>query len=60
MTKEEMIALLKTGEVSKWNAWRANHPEVKIDLCEAGLSWANLRQDQQDLIVQALLASWKR
>jgi hypothetical protein len=48
MANEEQLAILKSG-VEAWNAWRAEHPDERIDLSradlsQADLSWANLTQ----------------
>jgi len=42
MANEEQLALLKQG-VNAWNTWRANHPNVPIDLRGAEFDHANLR-----------------
>jgi hypothetical protein len=43
MADQEQVALLKSG-VEAWNAWRAAHPEVAIDLAGADLAGASLVQ----------------
>jgi uncharacterized protein YjbI with pentapeptide repeats len=42
MANEEQLALLRS-DVQKWNAWRRDNPEEKIDLYKADLSEAVLR-----------------
>jgi len=42
MANEEQLAILKQG-VESWNKWRAENPEVRIDLRKASLSKSNLR-----------------
>lgn len=41
MDRKDQIALLK-DDIEAWNAWRAAHPEVKIDLRDASLSGKEL------------------
>ncbi len=43
MANQEQLALLKSG-VEAWNAWRAAHPDIAIDLREADLNGASLVQ----------------
>lgn len=43
MADQEQLALLKSG-VEAWNAWRAVHPEIPIDLAGADLAGASLVQ----------------
>ena len=43
MADQEQLALLKSG-VEAWNAWRAAHPDIAIDLSEADLTGASLVQ----------------
>lgn len=43
MADQEQLALLRSG-VPEWNAWRAEHPEVPIDLAGANLVGASLAQ----------------
>jgi hypothetical protein len=41
MADEAQVALLKSG-VTAWNAWRAAHPDIEIDLAGAALAGASL------------------
>lgn len=43
MADQEQLARLKRS-VEEWNAWRKNHPDVKIDLEGADLRLANLKK----------------
>ncbi len=43
MADQEQLALLKSG-VEAWNAWRAEHPEIPIDLAGAELAGVSLVQ----------------
>ncbi|HWE73072.1 MAG TPA: pentapeptide repeat-containing protein [Stellaceae bacterium] len=43
MADPEQVALLKSG-VEAWNAWRAEHADVPIDLVEADLTGESLAQ----------------
>ena len=41
MANQEQLKILRQG-VSVWNAWRANHPEIQIDLKNANLRVTDL------------------
>ena len=41
MANEEHVAQLRKG-VASWNAWREENPDIRPDLSEANLSWADL------------------
>ena len=41
MANQEQVAILKKGVVA-WNAWRAENPEVRVDLSEAILGEMDL------------------
>ncbi|HEY3916751.1 MAG TPA: pentapeptide repeat-containing protein [Stellaceae bacterium] len=45
MADQEQLALIRSG-VAAWNAWRAAHPEITIDLAQADLPGANLLKAQ--------------
>jgi uncharacterized protein YjbI with pentapeptide repeats len=42
MTKQELIALLQAGKVQEFNKFRADNPDIKIDLLCANLQGADL------------------
>lgn len=42
MTKQELIKLLLAGNVQEFNEFRANNPDIEIDLSYADLSGTNL------------------
>ena len=46
MVDKEQLERLKQG-VEGWNAWREEHPDIKIDLKEADLAGANLTEANQ-------------
>lgn len=41
MANEEHLAILKQG-VEVWNEWREENPDVRPDLSQAYLRWADL------------------
>ena len=43
MANEEHLAILKKG-VAAWNEWRERHPDIRPNLSETRLAWANLRE----------------
>lgn len=47
MADPQQLGLLKRG-VEGWNAWRAQHPDVTIDLSGADLAGANLTEADLD------------